>query len=180
MGLDTVELVMEVEDEFGIELPDADAERLQTVGQLVDYLVGRLGPPASPPPCATARAFYDFRASVVTVCGVSRRGVGPSTRVVDLFREGPAGAWARVAAEVGLDRAYSFDGAAAVYAPAALATVADLVRRMPRAAVGAFPAGAPFAREVFGRVRRIVSEQMGVAEAEIHRGTNFITDLGMG
>lgn len=42
MGLDTVELVMEIEEEFAIDFPDRDAEKIQTVGQLVDYVVDRL------------------------------------------------------------------------------------------------------------------------------------------
>jgi len=38
-SLDTVELVMELEDEFETSIPDEDAEKIQTVGQAVDYLV---------------------------------------------------------------------------------------------------------------------------------------------
>ena len=37
-SLDTVELVMAFEEEFGIEIPDEDAEKLQTVGDAVDYI----------------------------------------------------------------------------------------------------------------------------------------------
>jgi len=37
-SLDTVELVMAFEEEFGIEIPDEDAERMQTVGEAVTYL----------------------------------------------------------------------------------------------------------------------------------------------
>jgi acyl carrier protein len=37
-SLDTVELVMAFEEEFGIEIPDEDAEKLQTVGDAVTYL----------------------------------------------------------------------------------------------------------------------------------------------
>jgi acyl carrier protein len=37
-SLDTVELVMAFEEEFGIEIPDEDAEEMQTVGDAVDYL----------------------------------------------------------------------------------------------------------------------------------------------
>jgi acyl carrier protein len=37
-SLDTVELVMAFEEEFGIEIPDEDAETLQTVGDAVEYL----------------------------------------------------------------------------------------------------------------------------------------------
>ncbi len=37
-SLDTVELVMALEDEFGFEIPDEEAERMRTVGDVIDYL----------------------------------------------------------------------------------------------------------------------------------------------
>ncbi len=41
-SLDTVELVMEFEDEFDISIPDEDAEKIQTVGQALDYVEAHL------------------------------------------------------------------------------------------------------------------------------------------
>ena len=37
-SLDTVELVMAFEEEFGAEIPDEDAEKLTTVGAVIEYL----------------------------------------------------------------------------------------------------------------------------------------------
>lgn len=37
-SLDTVELVMALEEEFGIEIPDEDAEKIQTVGDVQKYI----------------------------------------------------------------------------------------------------------------------------------------------
>jgi acyl carrier protein len=37
-SLDTVELVMAFEEEFGVEIPDEDAEHMQTVGDAIRYL----------------------------------------------------------------------------------------------------------------------------------------------
>ena len=39
-SLDTVELVMEFEDEFDMSIPDEEAEKIQTVGAAIDYIVG--------------------------------------------------------------------------------------------------------------------------------------------
>jgi acyl carrier protein len=38
-SLDTVELVMEFEDEFDMSIPDEEAEKIQTVGSAIDYIV---------------------------------------------------------------------------------------------------------------------------------------------
>jgi acyl carrier protein len=37
-SLDTVEVVMALEEEFGIEIPDEDAEKITTVGEAVKYI----------------------------------------------------------------------------------------------------------------------------------------------
>ena len=37
-SLDTVELIMQLEEEFGIEIPDDDAEKITTVQAAIDYL----------------------------------------------------------------------------------------------------------------------------------------------
>jgi acyl carrier protein len=37
-SLDVVELVMALEDEFGVDIPDEDAEKIRTVGDAVRYL----------------------------------------------------------------------------------------------------------------------------------------------
>ncbi len=42
-SLDTVELVMALEEEFGIEIPDEDAEKIQTVGDAIRYIEEKSG-----------------------------------------------------------------------------------------------------------------------------------------
>ncbi len=42
-SLDTVELVMAFEEEFGTEIPDEDAEKIQSVGDAVKYIEEKLG-----------------------------------------------------------------------------------------------------------------------------------------
>lgn len=42
-SLDTVELVMELEDEFETNIPDEQAEKIKTVGQAIDFIVQAQG-----------------------------------------------------------------------------------------------------------------------------------------
>ncbi|MCX7736215.1 MAG: acyl carrier protein [Candidatus Kapabacteria bacterium] len=42
-SLDTVELIMEFEKEFNITIEDSDAEKIQTVGDVITYLESKLG-----------------------------------------------------------------------------------------------------------------------------------------
>ena len=42
-SLDTVELVMELEEEFDISIPDEDAEKIQTVGEAIKYIDEQIG-----------------------------------------------------------------------------------------------------------------------------------------
>ena len=41
-SLDTVELVMALEDEFSLDIPDEEAEKLTTVGKALDYILTRV------------------------------------------------------------------------------------------------------------------------------------------
>ncbi|MBL8878638.1 MAG: acyl carrier protein [Phycisphaerales bacterium] len=48
-SLDTVELVMEFEEEFEISIPDEEAEKIQNIGQAIDYIKAALDNQASQP-----------------------------------------------------------------------------------------------------------------------------------
>ena len=40
-SLDIVELIMALEEEFDLEIPDEDAEKIQTVNDVISYIVGK-------------------------------------------------------------------------------------------------------------------------------------------
>jgi acyl carrier protein len=42
-SLDTVELVMALEDEFGLDIPDEEAEKIKTVQDAIDYIDSKTG-----------------------------------------------------------------------------------------------------------------------------------------
>jgi acyl carrier protein len=83
MGLDSVELVMEFEDEFGIEIPDEDCEHLGTIGAVIRYIAARQSLQATLG-CPTARAFYALRRMFRDEFNVSRKRVRPNSRVLAL------------------------------------------------------------------------------------------------
>jgi hypothetical protein len=87
MGLDAVEFVLAVEDAFGLAIPNQDAARLLTPGDVVDYLERRL-PKGSPLPCLEQRAFYRLRRACGQVLERSRESVQPETLWTDLLNEG--------------------------------------------------------------------------------------------
>jgi acyl carrier protein/uncharacterized membrane protein len=60
MGLDSVELIIEFEKTFGIEIPDADAEKLTTVGSVHEYIYKRIKSEETKR-CTTQIVFYKLR-----------------------------------------------------------------------------------------------------------------------
>ena len=81
MGLDTVELVMAVEEDFTLEIPDAVAEKMFTVGDLHSFVVSelrRLGRPD----IDEVRIFERLREIICTQLGVKAELVVPEARFV--------------------------------------------------------------------------------------------------
>lgn len=78
MGLDFIELVLAVEETFGIDLPDDEAGEVGTVGDLEALVLSKLGR-ASSDRCLTSAAFYRVRRAMVDVLWCSRAEIRPST-----------------------------------------------------------------------------------------------------
>lgn len=84
MGLDLVELVMEVEDAFGISIPDEEAGSLTTVGALIGYVHKRLQSYKSDT-CATAAAFYRIRRLFMQKLPLNRADIKPDSSLAELI-----------------------------------------------------------------------------------------------
>jgi acyl carrier protein len=85
MGLDIVELVLEIEASFGIEIPHADAVRLDTVGKLFDYVRARVAEPGEAADGAGpyAGALWERYCDVVAkATGAPRADLRPQARFV--------------------------------------------------------------------------------------------------
>ncbi|MCE2968488.1 MAG: hypothetical protein ACK55O_09840 [Phycisphaerales bacterium] len=86
MGLDGVELVMEVEDRFRIKLPDSECSHVRTVADLAALVISRL--PTASGFCPTARSFFSVRRTLVQKCDVDRRTLRPATPLEVVFPRG--------------------------------------------------------------------------------------------
>ena len=87
MGMDSIELVMEVEDEFAISLPDELLERCMVVGQLCDAVVQTVRQNPTHPLNANADlqsyVFEHVRIITSKVCGVHTGDIQRETRFND-------------------------------------------------------------------------------------------------
>lgn len=72
MGLDAVELVLEIEEAFSIKIPDDVATRLVTVGDIHKYVVDHADVGIAPKVCLSAAAFFALRGAARSL-GVTRR-----------------------------------------------------------------------------------------------------------
>ena len=89
MGLEMVELVMEVEERFGVRLPEIDAYGMRTLGDLHEVLVQQSGR-RKRPDCPTRTVFYRLRGALGHVLGIEAHELRPSTAVLPLL-----GTWRR-------------------------------------------------------------------------------------
>lgn len=85
MGLEMVEVVMELEDEFRISIRDEDLADVRTVGDLHDLIVAKLGLRELDSVCITSHIFYALRRALTEVTGLPRDRITPATEVDELL-----------------------------------------------------------------------------------------------
>jgi len=83
MGLESVELVLEVEDQFKVSLSDPECSQVRTVADLAALIISRL--PRESPGCPTAKRFFLVRDGILAVTGLPPRTVRPRTRLEIAF-----------------------------------------------------------------------------------------------
>ena len=84
MGLDAVEIVMAVEDAFDIQIANADAEKMITPRQVIDFVLGKVTT-TNASICLTQRAFNVLRKSLIHKCGLKRSQITPDARLSTLL-----------------------------------------------------------------------------------------------
>lgn len=82
MGLDAVELLMDVEESFDIRIPEVDAQEMTTVGELYDFILSKTEQ-ADSETCLSARTFYDIKRALRSQ-GIDHR-FKPSTQLSEVL-----------------------------------------------------------------------------------------------
>lgn len=85
MGLDSVELVMSVENKFGIRIPDAEYEQIYTVQDFADSVYKRISINPTEK-CLTQIIFYRFRKAFKKL-SFEKTALKPNTKVSELFTQ---------------------------------------------------------------------------------------------
>ncbi len=83
MGLEIIELVMNIEEEFGISIPDDRAEELRTVGETHQYVWSEISRRAGTA-CLGAHCFYLLRSALCSLYRVRRENVRRDTPLLKL------------------------------------------------------------------------------------------------
>jgi len=177
MGLDSVEFVLGVEEAFQIAIPDADAERMLTPRDVVEYLSARLGP-ATSRLCLEQRAFYRLRRAAMRVFGVRRSAVLPATRWEELL---PAGDrkhhWLLMHQATGTPQWPSLTFWRHRF-PSSVETVGGTAAHLAEFAAGALRGDDGLAREQIEKtVRALMREHLGVKEFDWN--DQFVRDLNV-
>jgi acyl carrier protein len=84
MGLDTVELLLAIEEEFGIYIQNADAATCATPGQVADYVLTRVRTNHQAP-CPSQQGFYKVRRALIETFAVARPEVAPTVRLASIL-----------------------------------------------------------------------------------------------
>lgn len=118
MGLDSIELVLAVEEEFGIDIDDADAANLFTPRLLANYIVSKLGVThANDSRCLSQSAFYRIRSELIRRYGVSRKEVHPESRFDSWIKKDVRRQWHALTAAVGATQTPSLECRKSLFYP---------------------------------------------------------------
>ncbi|HTW94237.1 MAG TPA: hypothetical protein VMD30_05565 [Tepidisphaeraceae bacterium] len=178
MGLDGVELLIDMEHEFGISIPDDAASKVATVQDAANLIVEILRTKQWPVGvCSTAHSFYALRRQLVARFDASRGDVRLDTPIGKFIPRGCGIAWSQVAAICDLRNEF------AVFAKNRVPPPAMPIRQLieTRSQIKWLRIdGTVDQTMVLERVRQMSAEQMGIPIGRVKPESHFIEDLGMG
>lgn len=182
MGLDIVEFVMAVEAAFGVEIADADAERLRTPRDVVAYVRGCLPDAPDCAPCLTQQAFYRTRRAVMSRFGRRREALRPATALAGVIpAAGRAQHWRALRTDLAVEAWPRFPEAGwrtdVLGGPR---TLGDLAGYLATHSPAAVKAGAGWTdAEIERVVIALVEAEFGVDMGKFTLESGFVDDMGV-
>jgi acyl carrier protein len=183
MGLDSVELVIAFEEEFGLTIPDEIAEKMITVGDVYTYLKDRLRT-APEGYCITQRVFYKVRKALINNYRIQRKAILLDTKLGDLVPpEELRESWDYFGMMVGL-KLPPFDRIESIWFSKRLVsadtfTVQDLVAEFVRENANELAKEKDSDENIWQRLVDVIVRQLNVSREEIAPGVSFTRDLGV-
>jgi len=177
MGLDAVELVIAVEETFGIAIPDAVAVEMITPALLIKHVQDVVGASTDSRPCISQRAFYQVRADLMKTTGLQRAAITPNTSISTLFpRRSRKVDWEAFRAQSFLRSLPDLRfGRGWLFAPS---SVRDLVSSAVAQQADCLTTSRSWSLgEVREVIRHIISEQLGIKH--FVDTDEFVRDLGV-
>ncbi|VAW67080.1 hypothetical protein MNBD_GAMMA09-2726 [hydrothermal vent metagenome] len=101
MGLDTVELLMAIEDEFGIHIDDDDALKLTTPEEAANYVYSRVRQSIKDP-CLSQKGFYKLRKIIATTFHIDRKQIKSDSSLEELLGDNININWVRLKDSIGV------------------------------------------------------------------------------
>ena len=174
MGMDSVELVLEIEETFGIEITDEQAERMSTPRDVVDFVMGEV-PTIAGDRCTTRAVFSQLREGLAQTLGAKHDELRLDTKISSLVdKKSWPGIWTRLRSDFGGPE-WPETLPVAGFFRAGPRTLRELLLHVCMA----FPApeaGGPWTREqVEFALRRILREVVGIHA--YRSGDGFVDDL---
>jgi hypothetical protein len=176
VGLDSVEFVLATEEAFQIAIPDSDAEKLLTPGDVVDYVLARVGS-AADAACLEQRAFYRLRRASMRLFQAERSVINPGARwEAVLPTRNTRHNWRLLHQATGTPQWPRLTLLGKL--PTAVQTVGGTARYLAAEATAALKGETGWSREeVETTVARLMKEQLGIKTFRWDQ--QFVRDLGV-
>ena len=105
MGLDLVEIVIRVEETFGIQIPDSVAAELNTPRKVTDFILTQVQESPAPLPCMSQKAFHTLRREFIRHVPLSRREFRVDSPLKQIIPEERSDeVWKRIGFSLGVKR----------------------------------------------------------------------------
>jgi len=176
VGLDSVEFLLATEEAFQLAIPDSEAQKMLTPGQVVDYVCARLGP-AQEQACLEQRAFYRLRRASIRVFQAPRANVRLGTRWDEILpTRGRRHNWGLLHQATGTPQWPRLTLLGKI--PKAVRTVGQTARYLAAKAAATLKGDVGWTRQqVEATVTNLMNEHLGITQFRWDQ--QFVKDLGV-